>query len=163
MQPRLVAQQLHECGGIGRGPHDRDFGALELEALQRGVVGQNLGELVEDAQRLDAARQHFGQCLQLVGGLQQRFALADDTWRVAGDTPIERVEEQFGVELDPEPDGDLEVDFDTIGGLIAHRMGHVPKRGERHHVGGLEFLTLHTKGGAVRWFKVSRLPLDAQS
>ena len=91
------------------------------------------------------------------------FALADDTWRVAGDTPIERVEEQFGVELDPEPDGDLEVDFDTIGGLIAHRMGHVPKRGERHHVGGLEFLTLHTKGGAVRWFKVSRLPLDAQS
>ena len=87
------------------------------------------------------------------------FALADNTWRVAGDTPLERVEEQFEVKLDPEPDGDLEVDFDTIGGLIAHRMGHVPKRGERHTVGGLEFLTLHTKGGAVRWFKVSRLPL----
>lgn len=85
------------------------------------------------------------------------FALADNSWRVAGDAPLERVEEQFGVKLDPHPNGDLEVDFDTIGGLIAHRMGHVPKRGERHAVGGLEFLTLHTRGGAVRWFKVSRM------
>ena len=91
------------------------------------------------------------------------FALADHTWRVAGDTPLARVNESFGVTLGANPDGDLAVDFDTIGGLIAHEMGHVPKRGERHHVGGLEFLTLHTKGGAVRWFKVSRLPLDAQS
>jgi magnesium and cobalt transporter len=34
-------------------------------------------------------------------------------------------------------------------------MGHVPKRGERHALGGLDFAVLHTKGGAVRWFKVS--------
>jgi magnesium and cobalt transporter len=46
-------------------------------------------------------------------------------------------------------------EFDTIGGLIAHEMGHVPKRGERHVLGGLQFVVLHTKGGAVRWFKVS--------
>ena len=46
-------------------------------------------------------------------------------------------------------------EFDTIGGLIAHRMGHVPKRGEVATVGGLNFVVLHTKGGAVRWFKVS--------
>jgi magnesium and cobalt transporter len=34
-------------------------------------------------------------------------------------------------------------------------MGHVPKRGERHGIAGLDFVVLHTKGGAVRWFKVS--------
>ena len=45
--------------------------------------------------------------------------------------------------------------FDTVGGLIAHEMGHVPKRGERYTLGGLDFLVLHTKGGAVKWFKVS--------
>ena len=42
----------------------------------------------------------------------------------------------------------------TLIHFIAHEMGHVPKRGERHSFGGLDFLVLHTKGGAVRWFKV---------
>ncbi len=80
------------------------------------------------------------------------FGLADRTYRVSGDTTIERVEGAFDVKLlstDPEDE------FDTIGGLIAHEMGHVPKRGERHRLAGLEFVVLHTKGGAVKWFKVS--------
>ena len=80
------------------------------------------------------------------------FALADRTYRVSGVTPIERVAEAFGVKL---VESDLEQEFDTIGGLIAHDMGHVPKRGERHSRAGLDFLVLQTQGGAVKWFKVS--------
>jgi len=86
------------------------------------------------------------------------FALADNTWRVAGDTPLERVNESFDVHLGVAPDSDLDVQFDTIGGLIAHEMGHVPKRGETFRMDGLDFNVLHTKGGAVRWFKVARAP-----
>jgi magnesium and cobalt transporter len=81
------------------------------------------------------------------------FALADSTWRVSGDTPIERINEAFGLKLSDE-------DFDTIGGLIAHTMGHVPKRGEVHELEGLRFTVLHTKGGAVKWFKVAALPTE---
>nr|WP_302172411.1 transporter associated domain-containing protein [uncultured Hydrogenophaga sp.] len=81
------------------------------------------------------------------------FSLADSTWRVSGDTPIERINESFGLQL-PEDD------FDTIGGLIAHTMGHVPKRGEQHELHGLRFVVLHTKGGAVKWFKVMPLPAE---
>ena len=77
------------------------------------------------------------------------FALADGTWRVSGDTPVERVAESFEVALPT--DG-----FDTIGGLVSHEMGHVPKRGEQHELAGLNFVVQHTKGGAVKWFKVSR-------
>ncbi|QDL36192.1 HlyC/CorC family transporter [Rhodoferax sediminis] len=80
------------------------------------------------------------------------FGLADHTYRVSGDTPIERVNETFAVTL---ASTDPEDEFDTIGGLIAHEMGHVPKRGEQHRMAGLDFVVLHTKGGAVRWFKVS--------
>ncbi len=76
------------------------------------------------------------------------FGLGDRTYRVSGDTAIERVNEAFGVSL---PDSD----FETIGGLVAHEMGHVPKRGESVGLSGLQFIVLHTKGGAVRWFKVS--------
>ena len=80
------------------------------------------------------------------------FALADRTYRVSGDTPIDRVNVAFDVTL---AGTDPEDHFDTIGGLIAHEMGHVPKRGERHTLGGLSFLVLHAKGGTVKWFKVS--------
>ena len=86
------------------------------------------------------------------------FALPDRTYRVSGDTPIERVNDAFQVELSS---NDPDDHFDTIGGLIAHEMGHVPKRGERHSLGGLDFVVLHTKGGAVRWFKVSPTPAPA--
>jgi magnesium and cobalt transporter len=79
------------------------------------------------------------------------FGLADRTYRVSGDTSIDRVAEAFGVDIASGEDGK---EFDTIGGFIAHEMGHVPKRGERHELAGLNFAVLHTKGGAVRWFKV---------
>jgi magnesium and cobalt transporter len=80
------------------------------------------------------------------------FGLADHTYRVSGDTPIERVAEAFGITFGADA---LTEDFDTIGGLIAHEMGHVPKKGEHHALGGFDFVVLHTKGGAVRWFRVS--------
>jgi magnesium and cobalt transporter len=99
---------------------------------------------------------------QIVGEIEDEFDIADDegdifgladrTYRVSGDTAIDRVEAAFGVKITESlPDQD----FDTIGGLIAHEMGHVPKRGERHSRSGLNFVVLHAKGGAVKWFKVS--------
>ena len=48
--------------------------------------------------------------------------------------------------------------FDTLGGFIAHAMGRVPRRGERFEAAGLVFAVLHTRGGAVRWFKVTPQP-----
>ena len=76
------------------------------------------------------------------------FSLGEGVHRVNGDTAIERVQEAFSVPLPA-------TDFETLGGLVAHEMGHVPKRGERHVLAGLQFTVLHTKGGAVRWFKVA--------
>jgi magnesium and cobalt transporter len=80
------------------------------------------------------------------------FGLADRTYRVSGDTPIERVNDAFSVNLVGSDPNDQ---FDTIGGLVAHEMGHVPKRGENYTLAGLNFVVMHTKGGAVKWFRVS--------
>ena len=88
------------------------------------------------------------------------FGLSDRTYRVSGDTSIVRVSEAFGVTL---ASTDGVQDFDTVGGLVAHEMGHVPKRGEQHTMAGLNFVVLHTKGGAVRWFKVSPAPDEDQT
>ena len=101
---------------------------------------------------------------QIVGEIEDEFDIAEDegdifglsdrSYRVSGDTSIERVNEAFDVRL---PD----TDFETIGGLVAHEMGHVPKCAEHYALAGLNFTVLHTKGGAVRWFKVS--PVAAQA
>ena len=80
------------------------------------------------------------------------FGLADRSYRVSGDTPIERVAEAFGVHIESR---DADEHFDTIGGLVAHELGHVPRRGEHFKLAGLRFVVQHTKGGAVRWFKVT--------
>jgi len=80
------------------------------------------------------------------------FGLADRTYRVSGDASVERVNDAFDVRITGSEPAET---FDTIGGLIAHEMGHVPRRGEQHVIAGLKFVVLHTKGGAVKWFKVS--------
>ncbi|WP_028997858.1 HlyC/CorC family transporter [Azohydromonas australica] len=101
---------------------------------------------------------------QIVGEIEDEFddkdaesavyTLADGSYRVAGDAEIDDVNEAFAIRLSSE-------DFDTIGGLVAHEIGHVPRRGEAVDVGPLRFTVMLTRGGAVRWFKVTRIPADA--
>jgi len=87
------------------------------------------------------------------------FALADRTYRVSGDASLERVGEAFGTHLEVNAaEKSDDTNFDTIGGFIAHAMGHVPRRGEHFEINKLRFQVLHTRGGAVKWFKVYPAP-----
>jgi magnesium and cobalt transporter len=83
-----------------------------------------------------------------IQGDQGIYTLADGSQRIAGDADISAVNSVLGVQLPDEA-------FDTIGGLVAHEHGRVPRRGETVEVGGLAFTVMLTRGGAVRWFKVS--------
>ncbi len=104
---------------------------------------------------------------QIVGEIEDEFDIADDagdifglpdrSFRVSGDTAIDRVDEAFGVNLRQARQAEDGHVFDTLGGLIAHEMGHVPHRGESFELAGLRFVVLHTRAGAVRWFKVSTI------
>ncbi len=88
------------------------------------------------------------------------FALADQTYRVSGDASLDRVAEAFGTHLEVSAaEQSDETSFDTIGGFIAHAMGHVPRRGEHFELNKLRFEVLHTRGGAVKWFKVYPAPI----
>jgi magnesium and cobalt transporter len=83
------------------------------------------------------------------------YTLADGSHRVAGDAPIASVNEAFGTSFS-------EAELDTIGGLVAQDLGRVPRRGEAVELGGLKFTVMLTRGGAVRWFRVSRLARASQ-
>ena len=82
------------------------------------------------------------------------YTLADGSQRVAGDAQIEAVNDVFGSLLPTDA-------FDTIGGLVAHELGRVPRRGESTQVGDLQFNVMLTRGGAVRLFKVTRASEEA--
>ena len=82
------------------------------------------------------------------------YTLADGSQRVAGDVDIVAVNEAFGTLLPND-------EFDSIGGLVADEFGRVPRRGEAVIVGDLMFSVMLTRGGAVRWFKVTRAPEPA--
>jgi magnesium and cobalt transporter len=85
-----------------------------------------------------------------IQGDQGIYTLADGSQRVAGDADIAAVNSVLGVQLPEDA-------FDTIGGLVAHEHGRVPRRGETVEVGGVAFTVMLTRGGAVRWFKVAPL------
>jgi magnesium and cobalt transporter len=84
------------------------------------------------------------------------YTLADGSHRVAGDTEIAAVNAAFGTSLPSE-------DFDTVGGLVAHEYGRVPRRGETVELDGLRFVVMLTRGGAVRWFRVSPLLAEEET
>lgn len=108
-------------------------GLLTIEDVLEEIVGE-----IED--EFDEQEQENGI-----------YTLADGSQRVAGDVGIVAVNEAFGTDLP-------EADFETIGGLVAQEHGRVPRRGEAVEVGGLRFTVMLTRGGAVRWFRVVRLP-----
>ena len=82
------------------------------------------------------------------------YTLADGSQRVAGDATLAAVNESFDVLLPTD-------EFETIGGLVAHELGRVPRRGEAVTIGGLVFSVMLARGGAVRWFKVTRAAEEA--
>jgi magnesium and cobalt transporter len=108
-------------------------GLITIEDVLEEIVGEIEDEFDEDATAAE-------------NGI---YTLADGSHRVAGDTDISAVNEVFGTAFPEDA-------FDTIGGLIAHQLGHVPRRGEAAEAGGLQFQVMLTRGGAVRWFKVAR-------
>lgn len=150
---------------------------LNLRALLRPTVfvpeSKGLNELLRDFRsnrsHLAIVIDEFGNTAglitiedvleEIVGEIEDEFdekdgdnsiyTLADGSQRVAGDAAIAAVNQTFSVELS-------EDEFDTIGGLVAQRHGRVPRRGEAVEIGGLRFAVMLTRGGAVRWFKVTR-------
>jgi magnesium and cobalt transporter len=150
---------------------------LNLRTLLRPAVfvpeSKNLNELLRDFRanrnHLAVVVDEFGRIAglitiedvleEIVGEIEDEFdidesdtdiyTLVDGSQRVAGGADIAAVNLAFDTHLPVD-------DFDTIGGLVSHELGRVPRRGEAVDVGGLRFMVMLTRGGAVRWFKVTR-------
>lgn len=97
---------------------------------------------------------------QIVGDIEDEYdfdeeedniiAAPDGTYRIRALTEIEQFNEAFGTQfVDPEND--------TIGGMITHQFGRVPRRGERMRVGNLVFEVLRADGRQVHMLLLRRV------
>jgi magnesium and cobalt transporter len=69
-------------------------------------------------------------------------------------TPIEDFNEHFGTRLSDD-------EFDTIGGLVAHCFGHVPRRGESVIIGAQKFQVIRADNRRIHLLMVSRAPAES--
>ena len=65
-------------------------------------------------------------------------------------TRIEDFNEYFECELDDE-------EYDTVGGLVMHELGRLPRRGEKVHFGGFEFAVVKADKRRIDALQVQRL------
>jgi putative hemolysin len=102
---------------------------------------------------------------EIVGEIQDEYdveeplvvRISDDEARVDGRASVDELSELFGIELALED----EAEYDTVGGLVFHRIGGVPTPGDRIEVDGLTLTVETTDGRRVgRVLVVRQTPED---
>ncbi len=101
---------------------------------------------------------------QIVGDIEDEFDFdetednivqeQDGGFRVKATTEIGDFNQALGVNFSDE-------EFDTVGGLVISRFGHVPKRGESVNLGGLDFAVLRADSRRLHTLRVTRPVVDS--
>ncbi|ABE59687.1 MULTISPECIES: HlyC/CorC family transporter [Chromohalobacter] len=74
--------------------------------------------------------------------------LGDGTYAIRALTPIEEFNERFDTAFPDE-------EFDTVGGLVMQRFGHLPRRNEYADLGDWRFTVLNADNRRIRLLQVS--------
>jgi magnesium and cobalt transporter len=101
---------------------------------------------------------------QIVGEIEDEHDLGEEEYifrksgrefTLKGLTPIDEFNDYFSADLS---DGE----FDTVGGLIVHRLGHLPRRGERVDIGRFRFVVLRADERRVQLLKLILAPAEGE-
>lgn len=99
---------------------------------------------------------------QIVGEIEDEHDVDDDsfvkqlepnTFHVKANTTVEDFNEYFDTDFSDE-------EFDTIGGLVLHQLGHLPERGERIVFAGMSFEVLNADSRRIRLLKVDKAQIE---
>lgn len=104
---------------------------------------------------------------EIVGEIQDEYdeeeplivPLGEDEARVDGRADVDDLLEHFETTLD----GDDQEQFDTVGGLVYHHIGGIPKVGDKVEVDGLSLTVEATDGRRVRLVNVQRVEPSADA
>jgi magnesium and cobalt transporter len=101
---------------------------------------------------------------QIVGDIEDEYDYDEDEdnilseqgdeggiWRVKAQTEIGDLNQALGAAF-------ADDEFDTVGGLVTHAFGRVPKRGESIEIGAYRFHVLRADSRRLHTLRVERLP-----
>ena len=97
---------------------------------------------------------------QIVGEIEDEHDIEEDAfilqhndarYTVKALTPIEEFNERIGVSFSNE-------EFDTIGGMILSRLGHLPKRGETIQIDKMLFKVLRSDNRRIHLLELTLIP-----
>ena len=113
-----------------------EYGGVAGMVTIEDVIEQIVGEIEDehDVEEEDTIRKH-----------------SEVHYTVKALTPVEDFNEYFEQSLS-------DAEFDTIGGLVVHQIGHLPKRGERVVIGNLLFKILRADSRRVHMLQLTLLP-----
>ena len=118
-----------------------EYGGVAGMVTIEDVLEQIVGEIEDehDVEEEDTIRKH-----------------SEMHYTIKALTPVEDFNEYFDMVL---PDDE----FDTIGGLVVHEIGHLPRRGERVVIGNLLFKVLRADSRRVHMLQLTLLPGPVKS
>ena len=95
-----------------------EYGGISGLVTFEDIIEQILGDIEDEFDEDDSA--------------DNIFAVSSERWRIKATTEIEDINAYFGTDFSNE-------EADTIGGLIIQELEHLPVRGEKVSLGGLQF------------------------
>jgi magnesium and cobalt transporter len=118
-----------------------EYGGVAGMVTIEDVLEQIVGEIEDehDVEEEDTIRRH-----------------SEAHYTIKALTPIEDFNEYFASGLTDD-------EFDTIGGLVVHQIGHLPKRGERIVIGNLLFKVLRADNRRVHMLQLTVLPRPVEA
>ena len=117
-----------------------EYGGVAGMVTIEDVLEQIVGEIEDehDVEEEDTIRKH-----------------SQVHYTVKGLTPIQDFNGYFGTAYSDE-------EFDTIGGLVTHRIGHLPERGERVVIDNILFKVLRADNRRIHMVQLTLLPEPAE-
>ncbi len=100
---------------------------------------------------------------QIVGEIEDEYDFDEgayilrrgkDRYTAKAHTTIEDFNEFFGTDFEGG-------DYDTIGGMVIGKLGHLPKRGESVEIGGFRFTVVRADSRKIRLLNIEKLPVEA--
>ena len=113
-----------------------EYGGVAWLVIIEDVLEQIVGEIDDEYDEAEGAH--------ILKQDERRFL-------VAGLTPLEEFNAYFEVEFPTE-------EFDTVGGLVTHRFGHMPKRGESLRIEKFSFNVQRADNRRVHMLQVTLAP-----
>ncbi len=102
---------------------------------------------------------------EIVGEIEDEHDIEDENfinqhgrnrYTVRAITPIQSINEYFGVNLETE-------EFDTIGGLVLNRFGHLPKRGETIEIDEFNIKILRSDQRRIHLMRLMKLEPSSEA